>query len=244
MRGTIPLAPKEKMIIIPDVHTKYRMAERIIREEGPDRVVFLGDYFDSLNDDLATTKETARWLQSSLRRDGRTHLVGNHDISYMTDNTNLKCSGYSPAKHRVIAEQRIPWDRLEPYCWAGNWLLTHAGLSNEFYSRYRTDESESVQEFLERSRQDLSEMDDSDNTHTFLQAGTLRGGPNDAGGIHWCDYDEFADIPGIRQVFGHTRDSRVRHKKTAHSEHYCIDTVLANYAVYQNYTMTVKETRL
>ncbi len=57
---------------------------------------------------------------------------------------------------------------------------------------------------------------------------------------HWCGYDEFVDIPGINQIFGHTPNHVVRHRKTNSSEHYCIDTKLAHYTVYQNDEMSIK----
>lgn len=41
-----------------------------------------------------------------------------------------------------------------------------------------------------------------------------RGGSNDVGCPLWCDYDEFGDIPGINQIFGHTPNYTILHGKT------------------------------
>ena len=237
------LLPDEKLVIIPDIHNKYPVAEKIIREERPDMVVFLGDYFDDFGDTVEEAAGTARWLAESLRQKDRIHLIGNHDLSYMTDNPRLKCTGYGPDKHEVIRGHGIRWDMMRLFCWADDWLFTHAGLSRGFYEQVRAGESDSVHDILEQSRRDLENIGDEGYSHTFFQAGFSRGGTVPVGGILWCDYGEFADIPGTRQVFGHTRAGDVRHKKTAHSEHYCIDTQLNHYAVYQARTMRVRQVR-
>ena len=233
------LAPDEKLVIIPDIHNKHRVAEEIIQREDPDRVVFLGDYFDDFGDTLEDAGSTSEWLARSLQQKNRIHLIGNHDLSYMTDNPRLKCTGYSPGKHEVIRGHGIKWDRLKLFCWAGDWLCTHAGLAREFYERQKVSRSDSVQKVLERSGQDLENIDDVGHPHAFFQAGFSRGGTSPVGGILWCHYGEFADIAGINQIFGHTRGDAVRHQKTGDSEHYCIDTQLNHYAVYQARTMRV-----
>ncbi len=243
MPDSIDLAPDEKLVIIPDIHNKYAEAEEIIREENPDRVVFLGDYFDGSGYTLADAANTAGWLAGSLRQKDRIHLVGNHDLNYMTPNPELKCSGYDPAKYEAIRGHDIRWDDLRLFCWAGDWLCTHAGMSNRFYEQQKSGESDSVRDVLERSRRDLESIHDPDSGHPFLQVGAMRGGACTVGGIVWCDYGEFEDIPGVRQIFGHTRDDAVRHKKAGGSEHYCIDTVLRHYAVYRAGAMDVRPSR-
>ena len=230
----------EKLVIIPDIHNKYPVAEKIIKMECPDRVLFLGDYFDDFYDTLDDADNTAKWLIKSLRQKNRTHLIGNHDLSYMTYNQNLKCTGYSSDKHEVIRGNNIPWDRLKLFYWADDWLCTHAGLANEFYKQQQLGGSDSVHEVLERSRRDLENIHDVNYAHAFFQAGFSRGGTSPVGGILWCHYGEFVDVHGIKQIFGHTRDSTVRHKKTKYSEHYCIDTQLNHYAVYENSAMRVR----
>ena len=232
----LSVSADEKLVIIPDIHNKCDAAERIISNENPDKVVFLGDYFDSFYDTVEDADCTSKWLAKSLRQKGRTHLIGNHDLSYMTCNPQLRCTGYDPAKHEIIRQNNIPWNKMSLFCWADDWLCTHAGLTRQFYMRQKSD---SVRSFLEMSRHDLENMD-ADCAHPFFQAGFRRGGTEPVGGILWCHYDEFADIAGVRQVFGHTRDNIIRHKKTGNSEHYCIDTQLNHYMVYQAHAMKVK----
>ncbi|MFB5647777.1 MAG: hypothetical protein ACE5RO_06540, partial [Candidatus Nitrosomaritimum yanchengensis] len=79
----------------------------------------------------------------------------------------------------------------------------------------------------------------------FINAGKSRGGFNKTGGIIWCDYSEFVDIPNTKQIFGHTIDNKVRRVKNKKicSEHICLDTVMRNYAVYQDGKMTIKSAK-
>ena len=83
-----------KIIIVPDIHNDYHTAKKIIKKENPDKIIFLGDYFDDFDDTIQDAENTAKWLKKSLKQENRIHLIGNHDLNYMTDNTNLKCAGY------------------------------------------------------------------------------------------------------------------------------------------------------
>ncbi len=230
-----------KTIIISDIHNDYLTAEKIIKKENPDKIVFLGDYFDDFDDTVHDAENTAKWLKKSSLQKSRIHLIGNHDISYMTDNPNIKCTGYTTDKHRIIKKHHITWSKLLIHYWLdNNWLCTHAGLTNDFFKQQKMQKSDSIQKVLGFSKKDLEKIDDKNYTHSFFQAGFFRGGSNMVGGPLWCDYDEFADIPRINQIFGHTKGDVIRHKKTKNSEHYCIDTGLKHYAVYQDNKMEIK----
>ncbi len=206
-----------KILIIPDIHNKYDIAESIIHKENPDNVVFLGDYFDSFDDTLEITEQTALWLKDSLQKKNRIHLLGNHDLSYK--DTRFVCSGFSEGKLFVLKKLKMDLTLLQHYCWVLDLLCTHAGLSNQFYQSYN--QGKSVNDFLHEYSSDpelrLRLYDCSPN----------RGGIDAHSGIVWCDYYEFEDIPGIKQIFGHTRRD-VRQTEN----HICIDTGLQNYAVY------------
>ena len=237
-----------RTLIIPDVHNKAAKAEGMVRDAGPvDRVVFLGDYFDDYDETPEDTRDTAKWLSSSLGRDDRVHLIGNHDLNYMTGNPNLRCSGYTREKYEIISGYGIPWERLRPFYWLGGgdgdggWLCTHAGLSNDFYTEVGG--GAPVREVMEGAGRDLERVHDASHAPEFFRAGTSRGGAAPVGGILWCDYSEFADVPGLRQVFGHTRGSSVRRHADGGTEHICLDTVLNHYAVYEHDTGAMRVVR-
>lgn len=231
-----------KTIIIPDIHNDYHTAEKIIKKENPDKIVFLGDYFDDFDDTVQNAINTAKWLKKSLKQKNRIHLIGNHDLSYMTDNPNLKCAGYRIDKHKAIKNYSIDWSKLLMHYWINErWLCTHVGFSNDFFKQQCTKKSDSIQKVLDSSKKDLENINDENYIHPFFQVGFSRGGSNDVGGPLWCGYDEFVDIPEINQIFGHTPDYTVRHCKTKNSEHYCIDTKLNHYAMYHDELMQVEK---
>lgn len=249
--ASIQLRQGEKAVVIPDVHNKWERAEAIVDAERPDRVVFLGDYFDDFGDTVEDADSTAAWLERSLGDEARVHLVGNHDLNYMSRLQGLRCSGYGPRKHAAIARRGLEWRRLEPFCWlgwegggGGAWLCTHAGLSAPFLRLVRPGAAAAdVPGVLEAARTDLDRINDEDHRHAFLQAGYARGGSAPTGGIVWCDYNaEYEDVPGLRQIFGHTRDDEVRRGRgSGGAEHYCIDTVLRHYLTYVDGTVRVNK---
>ena len=115
-----------KTIIIPDIHNDYFTAEKIIKKENPDKIIFLGDYFDDFDDTVKDSENTAKWLVKSLKQENRIHLIGNHDLSYMTDNSNLKCSGYKIDKHKAIKKHSIDWNKLKMHYWIDTKLNHYA----------------------------------------------------------------------------------------------------------------------
>jgi|APSaa5957512535_1039671.scaffolds.fasta_scaffold08481_4 hypothetical protein len=169
-----------KTVIIPDIHNDYLTAEKIIKNENPDKTIFLGDYFDDFDDTIQDAINTAKWLVQSLKQENRIHLIGNHDLSYMTDNPNLKCAGYRTDKHKAIKECDINWNKLKMYYFIdGKWLCTHAGFSNDFFKQLQTKKSDSVQKILDFSKKNLDKIDDENHNHPFFQVGFSRGGSND-----------------------------------------------------------------
>ena len=142
-----------KIILIPDIHNDYFTAEKIIKKENPCNVIFLGDYFDDFDDTVQDAINTAKWLKKSLKQKNRVHLIGNHDLSYMTDNPNLKCMGYRTDKHKAIKKYDVDWDKLLMHYWINDeWLCTHAGFSNDFLKQQRTKKSYSIQQVLDFSK--------------------------------------------------------------------------------------------
>ena len=241
----VVLEAGERAVVIPDMHHKWKWAEAIIRSESPDRAIFLGDYFDDFNDTPIHAGVTAKWLAGSLADSTRVHLVGNHDIHYMSSLPYLGCSGYDPRKRAAIEMCGVEWARLEPYCWLGMaggdvadaWLCTHAGLSAAFLESVRPGATAGdVEDVLGAARADLDRINDAECGHAFFQAGRARRGRAPTGGIVWCDYRiEFEDVPGLRQIFGHTPGTAVRYGRMADgAEHFCIDTALQHYIAYED----------
>lgn len=260
----------KKILIIPDIHHKCDIAESIIKKNKPAYTIFLGDYFDDFYDDVEMTKNTLRWLEKSVQDKTRIHLIGNHDIQYIGKNNNRICTGYSLEKHNVIKQSKIDWTKLSMYCWIDSlWLCTHAGLSYDFLLDIQKNDKEDINKTLKRYWNDehILKLTNQPN-HRFFDVSTLRGGTAKVGGLLWCDYNEFMDIPGVNQIFGHTPANVVRYsnttKKTKHvdksfnsqkptheikygngcngSVHYCIDTALTKYVIVKNGKIVIMNT--
>jgi hypothetical protein len=224
-----------KTIIIPDIHNNYTKAEAMIDREKPDQIVFLGDFFDNIGNTLEDTSNTAQWLKDSLEKPDRVHIIGNHDLSYMSDNDSIKCSGYNELKHSIIKSTKIDWRKLVFHYWLDDWLCTHAGLTRDYYIEYKQ-KDQSVKDFLVQQSSEAMENISDGYDHRLFNASMSRGGSSKVSGILWCDYDEFVDIPGVKQIFGHTNRRHIRYS----NYHICIDTGLKHYGVYQNREMKVK----
>jgi hypothetical protein len=214
-----------KTLIIPDIHTRFDKAEAIIRDENPDKIVFIGDYFDAFYDTLGQTQQVAEWLKNSLKEKNRIHLLGNHDLAYL-DQKHM-CTGFSENKLVVIKNSGVDLSKLEMYHWIDDWLCTHSGLSYEFYNAYAKS-GQNVNDLLE------TYCSDPELKPRLYDVSPSRGGQNAFGGIVWCDHEEFVDIPDTKQIFGHTKSDQLRHvtNNKDGSEHYCIDTGLNHYGIH------------
>ena len=219
----------ETLLIIPDIHEKYNIAESIIKHVKPDKTIFLGDYFDDFDNNVDKVKNTARWLGKSIKKESRIHLIGNHDVGYASQSQYLKCSGYANWKQILINKARIDWNKLYTHCWLGEkFLCTHAGISNRLLKGTKISDILSLADWEWSNRNESIEF-------KMLAAGKARKGNADCGGITWCDFnDEFVHIPDISQIFGHTPGANVRSVIRGKSENYCLDTHLNDYAIVKN----------
>lgn len=211
-----------KTVIIPDIHHRTDTADAIIERVNPDKIVFLGDYFDDWHDGIVETEETALWLKEMLADDRVTALYGNHDVPYAIFKyaARLYCSGFTMPKGEKANEIITPteWAKLKLHTWVGPWLLSHAGFHNyHVLPRMRTREGfdaecEHAVKFVRAGAM-----------HPFFQAGHDRGGPAIIGGPLWCDWSSFVATPGFNQICGHTPTRLPEIRKRKDSLDFCID---------------------
>ena len=194
-----------RTLILPDIHLQWEKAEKIIKHESCDNVVFLGDYFDEYDDNVNENYLAAKWLLSSLNQPNRIHLFGNHDFSYVFPHRSYKCSGYTLGKDYAINDvlKEKDWRKLKTHTWVDNFLLSHAGVHPFFYQKYGNEKlfktwiDEICKEALDDAFLNKPE-------HLFFRAGKSRGGIEMYGGIIWCDRSEFEAVENVNQIFGHT----------------------------------------
>jgi len=124
-----------KTLIIPDIHGKT-IWRPIVAEEQPDRVVFLGDYFDCY-EKISVAEQIFNYRQIvELKEKGEIEviiLIGNHDHHYFPEIGYTGTSGYQGmGKHDLeyaISETR---QHLQIAYQMDEYLFTHAGVSEMF----------------------------------------------------------------------------------------------------------------
>ncbi len=125
-----------KTIFIGDIHGRPIWKD-IVAKENADRVIFIGDYFDSFSipgiDQIHNFKEIVEYKKTSDKE--VTLLVGNHDFHYM--NVGETYSGFQPAlKFDIEIVLKENMEHLQMAYSFDKFLCTHAGVSSVFMNRW------------------------------------------------------------------------------------------------------------
>jgi len=218
--------PPRRTLIIPDVHQDIGWVRAILDQEDDnwDRLVFLGDYFDSFDNPpvVASVGETAEFLLDLREEYGErvTYLIGNHDVPYFEllelaqSGAHLpfpvnSCSGFDTDKATEIARVLDTdfRDSCRLFIFCNGHLLSHAGVHPKFWREGHPgidDPIEALDELCQIAMENLGKK-----YMAILGCGSARGGPEDVGGITWLDWNrEFEDHPSLPpQIVGHTPHS-------------------------------------
>ena len=221
----------KKVLVVPDIHTNHTKAQRIIDFVGADKVVFLGDYFDTFHDNPSQNFNTAIWVGERIKEHPEDEfLIGNHDMQYVW---NMEyCSGYTTEKHAAVQSTGlVPLfrEKLKLFTIADGAMISHAGLTQPL-APYKFTYNWLIHECAE-----AFENFKQGETHWTVKPGVDRGGYAQYGGLTWCDWNSFKLIPSITQICGHTKSYLPRMYK----DNYCIDTALLHYAVIQNSKVSI-----
>lgn len=181
-------------IVVGDIHGRTEIVEEVLKWDVP--TVFVGDYVDSftrsIKDQIWCLLEVMTAIET---RDDVVGLLGNHELSYIEP--GQQCSGFKAATSAHLLHMESRMRRvLKEYHWVGDYLITHAGISNHTVPvEYRDRGVEGIKEFLE----------DPSFHHTKYTVGRARGGFSKFPGPFWCDWwDEFEPIDGVPQIVGHS----------------------------------------
>lgn len=123
-----------KTIIVGDIHGRS-IWKLIYEMEKPDRLIFIGDYFDSFDikgaDQLSNFQDIIAFKES-----GKCEvimLIGNHDHHYFPEVGDTGTSGYqhllAPSIQYVVDQSR---NHLKMAYQMDEFLFTHAGVSSVF----------------------------------------------------------------------------------------------------------------
>jgi hypothetical protein len=126
-------------VIIGDSHGRDLWKQIVEIESDADRIIFLGDYFDSF--DLPGVVQLQNFLDIvEFKKNSDKEVVllfGNHDYHYMPGFTGIGYSGYQAGmayQFRDAIEQNLP--HLQMVYLFDDVLCSHAGISMEWVERH------------------------------------------------------------------------------------------------------------
>jgi|GEM_PF-551774 predicted MPP superfamily phosphohydrolase len=220
-----------KTLVLGDIHGR-RIWEEIVKNETYDRVIFIGDYFDSHEDGVTAAWQIKNFQDiCEFKRNSEVPvilLIGNHDYHYFSCIGENGTSGYqrwsSPNINQVIEENK---HLMQMAYQIGNILFTHAGVSETFLKDTgAVPKSDDISDYIN----DLWAY----KPHTFQ----FNGGFND-----YCG-ESITQTPiwirpkylmkdsknlGVIQVVGHTSQNQIDIKgKATGGKYYFIDTLGRN----------------
>jgi len=240
-----------KTVVIGDIHGRS-IWKLIVHMENPDRVIFIGDYFDSFDikgvEQIQNFKEIIEYKKTSGKE--VILLVGNHDHHYYPEIGNTGTSGYqkgiAPNIIQIVDENR---KYIQMAYQMDEYLFTHAGVSSVFMDEAFGSNGWRVETIAD----DLNEM--------FK----YRPGVFSFNGLDPYGDDEYQTPIWIRprslmranrntlrtrfiQVIGHTHVNKldlVGAQKAAGGRYYLIDTLgsTGEYLVIQDGELSVGQTR-
>lgn len=145
-----------EILFLGDIHGRD-IWKQIIEKENPDKVIFIGDYFDSFDVPAVEQIQNFKDIINYKTNSGKEviMLIGNHDYHYFPEIGNVGTSGYQ-AGARFNIEQVIDENRqhLQMAYQFDNVLCTHAGVSSVFMDQVFGNEGWNV----ENISTDLNEL--------------------------------------------------------------------------------------
>lgn len=222
-------------LILSDIHQRTNWADAVLAHEKGvyDHVVFLGDIMDSFHNppEVTGARETGKWYAAFIERPDTTVLLGNHDCSYAEAHGHPlgrrkrsllhPCSGFTNSKAIEFSKElsREHWKKVTLFRLVNGWLLSHAGIRENFWHSNLT-QTENLANLWIESAKALDSL--ATRKHPLLGCGYGRGGDQDWGGLTWCDWDtEFQDNLPYPQIVGHSHSFDL-HRKIGRS--WCIDS--------------------
>lgn len=202
----------KNLLIIPDIHTKFEKAQRIIKKyENSHKFIFMGDYFDQFGDTPELNAATAKWLKDLMRdKPEWVFLKGNHDEIY-DPRTSCMCSGFSTAKKTAINEVLTTedWDKLKYFHVENKWWYSHAGITKHWFAHPMKEgiKVENVQTIIDHA---VTEQRIGKGDNAIWASSYARGGSHLVGGILWQDWRDLELIPNLKQVVGHTPLNKIQ----------------------------------
>ncbi|MDZ4742085.1 MAG: metallophosphoesterase [Verrucomicrobiota bacterium] len=233
----------ERIIIIPDIHYRLTVVNTILEREyaKADKIIFLGDYFDTQDHSHESAAVTSLWIKGLLNDKKCVCLLGNHDMQYLfPKNNHFRVKGFNAKAARIISEIFKPTDlnKFSLYWIYKKWVMSHAGIHPGFIPGGNIP----LRTQLGLLSRNAFRAAHEGHSHSFLEAGYARHGRAAFGGVTWLDFEEeFMPIRGLNQIVGHTRGLKVRFIEEKDSRNYCLDAQGRYYAVLNENRLQVKK---
>lgn len=209
-------------LIVGDIHERLDRLKIIMSRIAPraDRVVFLGDFFDTFDKyDESRVVDACMFINKVVNDEGYDVLLGNHDVHYYFSHPGLQCTGYDVRKTVIVKALIEPATirKMQLYTIVGPYTVSHAGFAYETMG-YATLPSERM----------AIEIGLAGEYDPIFGAGRARGGHLKIGGPTWLDWnDEFVCVPNSPQIVGHTYLRRPASKQNGEEfRSWNIDTAL------------------
>ena len=124
-----------KTLVLGDTHGRPLWKEIVVHEQ-PNRVIFIGDYFDSY-DDFTAAEQMSNFEQIiNFKLSGKAEviiLVGNHDFHYIDGSEHY--SGYQFGAAPGINDLLFTnMKHMQMAYEMDSYLFTHAGVSHDWYT--------------------------------------------------------------------------------------------------------------
>lgn len=215
-------------LILPDVHNTLERSLKIRRRYPKNKAIWLGDYFDDWGDNAQIVRDVAVTLKKELDADEDEFLLGNHDAHYRYPGfQQVQGGGFETGKSHAINEvlKFAEWDKLKLFTICQGWIISHAGVNSEIFAHpvFKKVTVEEIEIQCAKALMCASVRA----KHPVWGCGMARGGSQYLGGIIWMDWnEEFAPIPGINQIVGHTPVKTPQIMTGENSENWNLDTKL------------------
>lgn len=126
-----------KLIAIGDIHGREHWKRMVANEPEADKIVFIGDYFDSFG--ISANRQIVNFKEIlQLKRDNPDKVVlllGNHDFHYISEMEEAY-SGYNSEYAEdieAVVKQAIKEELVQMAFQWNQFLFTHAGVTNTWY---------------------------------------------------------------------------------------------------------------
>lgn len=226
---------KLNILTIGDVHgfDTWRHALDYWRDDVPNRIndydyiVFVGDYVDEFElPDSTILKNLMDIIELKKKYSEKIILLwGNHDIQYLKNGNEHRCSGYRPNMYLQLFQLFTHNSDLFQLAFQiDNYLWTHAGISKGWYienikqQKYIIRNNRVDKNFLTKEPDDKNLADTLNRMYelhydNIYQCSFHRGGRFRISGPLWADKLETYKKPleGYHQIVGHTRQKEMKY---------------------------------